>query len=190
MQVADRVSFQEMDYTRLAFPDKHFDAVFTMESLVHAYDVRRTLSEFHRVVKPGGRVAFFEYSIAPDDQLKDYVRTLPPRLQRLRDRFGDPDDWVINHSAMLALREMRHGRLPTMLDEIGFIDIQEDDITRHVQPSLMRLHRSLRRLYPFARLFGAYSAFVNTTVAAEAFPLVANADLFHYNITTARRAGG
>lgn len=189
-KVEDRVAFHQMDYTQTAFPDASFDAVFTMEALVHAYDLRRTLGEFRRVLKPGGRLALFEYSIASDDQIKDVISTLPDHIQRLRGRFGDPDDWIIERAALLSARELRHGHLPGMLREAGFIDVREEDISRNVEPSLLRLRGTLRVGYPLARLFRAHNRFVNTTTAMEAFPRVVSSGLFHYNITTAARPNG
>ena len=47
--VAKSVEFLVMSYSDLGFPSDHFDAVYTMETLVHAEDATRVLSEFWRV---------------------------------------------------------------------------------------------------------------------------------------------
>jgi sterol 24-C-methyltransferase len=58
-----RARFQVMDYRRLRFPAGHFDGAYTMETLVHAADGLAVLRELHRVLRPGGRLALFEYSV-------------------------------------------------------------------------------------------------------------------------------
>lgn len=55
-----RVRFQVRDFHALPYSDDHFDAIMAMESLMHALDLNKVLSEFRRVLKPGGRVAISE----------------------------------------------------------------------------------------------------------------------------------
>lgn len=56
--LADRTAFTGGDYHRLPFGDGEFDGAYSMETLVHSYDPRRALAEFHRVLRPGGRLVF------------------------------------------------------------------------------------------------------------------------------------
>jgi ubiquinone/menaquinone biosynthesis C-methylase UbiE len=49
--------FHEGDAQSLAFPDEHFDAVVCGFGIIHLSDPQRALTEMHRVLKPGGRVA-------------------------------------------------------------------------------------------------------------------------------------
>jgi len=58
--VGDRVRFEIADYHTLPFPENHFDAVIAIESLFNAFDLNKALLEFHRVLRPGGRVTFSE----------------------------------------------------------------------------------------------------------------------------------
>ena len=48
------------DSTRLAFPDRSFDAALCVDALHHVFDLERTLAEIARVVRPGGDVVIFE----------------------------------------------------------------------------------------------------------------------------------
>jgi sterol 24-C-methyltransferase len=57
--------FSGLDGVRLPFPDNHFDAVFSFESLCHAPDLKACYTELRRVCKPGGTLAFFEECITP-----------------------------------------------------------------------------------------------------------------------------
>jgi avermectin B 5-O-methyltransferase len=55
------VDYIEGDYNHLPFPDKTFDLVFALETFTHSPDPRKTLREFWRVLKPGGRVVILDY---------------------------------------------------------------------------------------------------------------------------------
>ncbi|QQS19181.1 class I SAM-dependent methyltransferase [Candidatus Saccharibacteria bacterium] len=71
------VDFQIADYNSLPFEDETFDVVFTCmrETFTHSSNPEATIREFLRVLKPGGRIAIFDYSIAPLDQV-------PPDIAR------------------------------------------------------------------------------------------------------------
>lgn len=64
--VSDRVRFEVADYHALPFPENHFDAMVAFESLFNAYDLEKALLEFHRVLRPGGRVAMSEIAKTTD----------------------------------------------------------------------------------------------------------------------------
>lgn len=61
--LADRVRFQYGDFMALPLQDSSFDAVMAIESLMHAPDLARVLAEFHRVLRPGGALAFSDYTL-------------------------------------------------------------------------------------------------------------------------------
>jgi cyclopropane fatty-acyl-phospholipid synthase-like methyltransferase len=58
--VSDQVRFEVADYHTLPYAEGQFDAVVAIEALFNAFDLQKALLEFHRVVRPGGRVAFSE----------------------------------------------------------------------------------------------------------------------------------
>jgi cyclopropane fatty-acyl-phospholipid synthase-like methyltransferase len=58
--LSDRVRIEVGDYHALTYPENHFDAVVAIESLMHAVDLDKVLLEFHRVLRPGGRIAISE----------------------------------------------------------------------------------------------------------------------------------
>lgn len=64
--VSEHVRFEVADYHALPFPENHFDAVVAFESLFNAFDLEKALLEFHRVLRPGGRVAMSEISKMTD----------------------------------------------------------------------------------------------------------------------------
>jgi SAM-dependent methyltransferase len=58
LQPAPRISFVNADATALPFEDRCFDLVVCGECLQYVSDWRRALDEFHRVLKPEGRLVF------------------------------------------------------------------------------------------------------------------------------------
>jgi len=58
-ELGDKVEFRVDDAERLSFDDATFDAVVG-SSVLHHLDLTQALSEIHRVLKQGGRIAFAE----------------------------------------------------------------------------------------------------------------------------------
>ena len=54
----ERVRVIEGDVTRVPLADASMDAVISQEAFLHVPDNARVLAEAHRVLKPGGRIAF------------------------------------------------------------------------------------------------------------------------------------
>jgi sterol 24-C-methyltransferase len=180
LDLENQCHFFLMDYTETNFPDNHFDALFTMESLVHAHNLKTALAEFFRVLKPGGKAAFFEYSLAPDFEIG--------RKYRLTRQEKELLEWVIQKGAMWSLRQMRHGKLKDFLSKPGFVKVYQEDITQNARLSALRLHRIARLPYKFVKFFHLQEQFFNTTVAAKFFPLVEQKfGLIRYQVTFAQK---
>ncbi|MBT8401947.1 MAG: class I SAM-dependent methyltransferase [Rhodothermia bacterium] len=57
--LVEQATFQQADgATRLPFADTTFDAVMCIDAINHLPDRERVLTEWHRVLKPGGRLLF------------------------------------------------------------------------------------------------------------------------------------
>lgn len=56
--IADGVAenLQVMDATELKFPNAMFDKVYSLHTIEHIPDIKKTLREMERVLKPGGRL--------------------------------------------------------------------------------------------------------------------------------------
>jgi ubiquinone/menaquinone biosynthesis C-methylase UbiE len=56
--------------TELPFPDEHFDCAYATESLEHAVEIERAVTEMCRVVKPGGRLVIIDKNAEQFGKLK------------------------------------------------------------------------------------------------------------------------
>ncbi|GGK90958.1 methyltransferase type 11 [Sphaerisporangium melleum] len=80
--VTDRVTFEYGDYTGLTYPDDSFDAVLALESLQNAPDLQLVLGELFRVLRPGGRISFSDFSLesaAEPARVRRFMSTLKLR---------------------------------------------------------------------------------------------------------------
>lgn len=88
--------FTAADATNLPFADESFDAVTMSYGLRNVADYPRALREFHRVVKPGGRLVVLEFSsptsAAFDRVYKEYLMRAIPAVARRAS--SNPDSYV------------------------------------------------------------------------------------------------
>jgi SAM-dependent methyltransferase len=162
-----------MDYSATNFPDNYFDAIYTTETLSHSPDIRKTLKEFFRILKPDGKVAFFEYTLAPDEKFSDWERKML--------------DVVVEGSAMMGLKNFRHDQFTEVIKKAGFENVNEQNITENIRPSFYRLHKLSVWPYKFVKLFGLQKFFINTTAGYEYYKM-ANKGLFRYCVFTGNKS--
>ena len=169
------VEFHLMDYTRLAFADQTFDGVYTMETLVHAPDYHDALRELHRVLKDGGKIVLFEYSMSP-------VEELTPAQRRIA-------DLVNRESGMHSLPHFTHGSFPRILEDAGFGAVTVEDITPRIAPMFRRMYRWAWLPYQAIKLLRLERHFVNPTTVVEGIHPIFRQGAARYNIITARKHG-
>ncbi|MFS8159165.1 MAG: class I SAM-dependent methyltransferase [Candidatus Roizmanbacteria bacterium] len=116
-----QIDLVNADYHRLPFADGSFDGICTMETLVHAHNHQLVLSEFLRVLKPGGKVVLFEYTIPELDSIPKLARNLAER--------------VIRNTGMTSLPHFTHGSMGRILENAGFQQAQSKDISKNVHAS-------------------------------------------------------
>ncbi|PLB45208.1 S-adenosyl-L-methionine-dependent methyltransferase [Aspergillus steynii IBT 23096] len=103
------------------------DGIYTIETLVHASDLIAVLKELRRVLKPGGRVAFYEYdhwAAAAQEKAKSSVEA------------SQADEKVREYGAIAPGSAAQPESLAQSLVRAGFCDVQETDLSRNVRPLL------------------------------------------------------
>lgn len=78
-----KVTLRQGDAQDLQFPDDHFDTVISFLLLCSVPEPETAASELYRVLKPGGKLLFFEHVISPDPKLSRWQSRLNPLWRRL-----------------------------------------------------------------------------------------------------------
>lgn len=174
LNLQNKVKFKLGDYTKLDFPDKTFDGVYTMETLVHVPDYKKALKEFNRVLKPNGKLVLFEYSTASRKNLT------PKEL-----KFADILDMISKESGMHSFPYFLHDKFPEILKNAGFKNIIVSNITSYIMPMLKTFYLIAYIPYIFIKFFGLQKRFINATSAVEGYRNIKNGDVWRYNIISA-----
>lgn len=149
----NKIKFYLKDYSATGFPNNHFDKVFTLETLVHSPNLGKTLSEFRRILKPKGRAVFFEYSRA-------YPKEFPKWEAKMFSLINE-------YSSMTSFNKMFHNTLLKSVEKAGFKVLIDEEITKHILPSLERFYAYAKVPYKIIKLFNLQKYFVNTTAGVE-----------------------
>ena len=135
------------------------DGIYTIETLVHASDLPTVLAELYRVLKPGGRIALYEY-----DHWRD--QGAAASVGAAGDDSPAMDDKVRQYGA-LARADGDAGTggwdgLAQAVAQAGFVDVQERDISAHIRPLLRWLVFFLSLPCLIVVALGVESYFINT----------------------------
>lgn len=170
LNLQNEVKFKLGDYTKLDFSDKTFDGVYTVETLVHVPNYKKALKEFHRVLKPNGKLVLFEYSMA---SRKNFL----PKELRIADMVNE-------EGGMHSLPYFLHDKFPEIMKNAGFKNVIVTNITSHIIPMLRIFYLIAYIPYLFITFLGLQRKFINTTFAVEGYRK-SRSDLFRYNIISA-----
>lgn len=153
-----QVTAIKADYHNLDFiPSESIDGIYTMETLVHATDLRRALEGFYRILKPGGRYAGHEYETINVTTAKD--------AGSLAD-----DVLAISIQSAMPLDLMKEGYLKQTLEDVGFVDVQIQDLSDNVRP-MLRLFFWLAIIpYLLMKMLHVDKYFTNTVAGAGGLP--------------------
>ena len=170
--VSSNLEYHLMDYSNTNFEDNKFDAIYAIESFVHSPAPRDTLKEFFRILKPGGRLVIFDYTMSNDNEFTDYEKKM--------------FDIIVECTAMGSIKIMRHDSFINLFKEQGFKHIIQKDISKNILPSIRKLNKLAKIPYVFVNFLKLHKHFINVTAAIEVYKL-AKKGLFKYNIFTAKK---
>lgn len=173
LNLKNKVKFKVGDYTKLDFPDKTFDGIYTMETLVHVPDYKKAIKEFYRVLKPNGKLVLFEYSMAPRKKFT------PKELEVA--------DMVNEESGMHSLPYFIHDKFPEILGNAGFKNVTVNDITSYIMPMVKIFYLIAYLPYIFIKFLGLQRKFINAMSSVEGYRIIKNYDYWRHNIISATK---
>lgn len=169
--------FQVGDFQQLEFPDNSFDLIFVVESLCHAPEMVRALSEAFRVIRPGGRF------IVIDGFRTNQFDSLDGRLQLAA---------TLVERSMAVNHPMRIDTWLQLTRDVGFEVLDVYDLSNAIMPNLLRLQRLARGFFkyqPLSRLIQQLmpARLVRNAIAGLLMPLTVEARAQGYwSITLAK----
>ncbi len=164
------LTYIEMDYHHLSFSDQKFDGVYTTETFVHANDPQQVLKEFHRVLKPNGRLVQLEYSHDPYSTMSSYD--------------SDAFQFINKYAAMPTFNLLEHGVHAKMLEAAGFRIISSTNHAKNIEPMLRWFMLLAYLPVKIIRVLGVEKKFVNAIAAVDLWRM---RNKMHINIIVAQK---
>lgn len=159
------VRFVLGDYSATEFPDEYFDVIYTTESLCHAKDMAKTMREFFRILKRGGRVCFFDYVI-------DTRRPTP--------WYEELQAFLQEYAGTYGAGQQNPGQIAELMKRAGFVDIKEQDWSQYTKPTFDRLRRIAKPLAWVRPSSKLAPYFVNAVAATHVYSNLYEQGLFRY----------
>lgn len=137
----ENLKFTYGDFHKLEFKDSSFDLIFGLESICHANDSRKVLSEVYRVLKNGGQFVLYDgfrqvdFEILPGNLIQAAILT---EKSLAVNRANKIDDWL------------------KIASKKGFKLKVKADLSQTIMPNLCRLQLLARRYFEnplLARIF-------------------------------------
>lgn len=134
--VDDRTEFLYQDFTEMSsLDDDSFDVVWGLEAICHAPDKRSFLEQAYRVLRPGGRLIVVDGFATERDPSPEGERKMRKWLE----------GWKLPNLA--HVEDFRDH-----MEDLGFENIEEEDIKEDVLPSLKFMYHYSFVGYPGAKL--------------------------------------
>ncbi|WP_078897022.1 class I SAM-dependent methyltransferase [Streptomyces sp. NRRL S-495] len=153
----DRTAFAWGDFHELDLPAGSFDGVYSMETLCHAHDPARALAEFHRLLRPGGRLVLLGPAAVPRAEM-------PGTQQALLDPYLDA-------MVLPGARRYTTRTLGGLVTGAGFRLEEELDATRYYLPTTEALYGYFRLPYAVLRRLGATEHWLGLRSTVEMYEL-------------------
>ncbi|KAI1396331.1 S-adenosyl-L-methionine-dependent methyltransferase [Hypoxylon fuscum] len=147
---------RKMDYHHLeSFAAESLDGIYTMETFVHATDPKSVLAGFYRILKPGGRLAQFEYDHNTLDSAPEDIATSMVNVNK--------------YAAMPTNAISQPGVFKQMLQDAGFEDVVVRDYSDNIRPMTRIFYLLAIVPYFFIRLFKLERRFINTVAGVGSY---------------------
>jgi tocopherol O-methyltransferase len=135
-----KISFQVQDYCNTQFEDASFDVIWACESSSSAPDKVKMLTEWTRLLKPGGRLIIL-----------DFFKT---------ESVTDKNSWLDDWASLWAMSPLvTDNDMVNAMQAVGLTVLTTDDLSKEVAPTVKRMYWSyLFGKYPskiYNSLFGA-----------------------------------
>jgi ubiquinone/menaquinone biosynthesis C-methylase UbiE len=164
------LSFQLGDFNHIPFPDQQFDVVFGVECLCYSLDNHQTLAELYRVLKPGGRLVVFDGYRNPG------FETFPEEVQLAVSLFETSMAVQQGMNEIAAWIETSQ--------KIGFILVENTDITESLYPNIDHLHRLALRYFAANGIMRRLSLFFQKYLVRNAIFALVGPTLFGQGIAS------
>jgi cyclopropane fatty-acyl-phospholipid synthase-like methyltransferase len=151
-----QVAVRLMDYHHLeSLDDQSFDGIYTMETFVHATDPKAVLAGFFQKLRPGGRLALFEYD-------HEFVNNSPDDMANSMRK--------INDFAAMPTNDLSHpGVFKEMLEEAGFTDVVVNDYSENIKPMTRLFYLVAYIPWLIVTFLGLEKHFINTVAGVESY---------------------
>jgi ubiquinone/menaquinone biosynthesis C-methylase UbiE len=129
--ISERIRFRQGNALALPYPDASFDFVFGSDAWCHVPTREKLLAEAYRVLKPGGKILFFDwldrgslcetfrfvYAFPPLETFESYRYGLQQAGFEIECTDQDPQRVFSAHVAAIQQRMMQHRRM--FIDQCG-----------------------------------------------------------------------
>lgn len=123
-KVQDFTDFAVADFTDTNFPDASFDVIWSCESIAHATDKLATLREWHRLLKPGGRLIILSYFSS-------------------NEVTSEAGKWLDKWCNLWAMSKFESAEMISKLfHKLGFSIKHHEILDTKVYPTIKRMYRS------------------------------------------------
>ena len=142
--VAEKAEFEVNNYTATNYPDESFDVVWAIESVCHVAEKADFLREAHRILKKGGRLILADF------------------FSNTKNHALDKNSLLSKWATTWAVPEFEYYKdLEAKAKEIGFAKVEDEDATKNITASAIRLYLAFYPGYVcdgFLRMIGKRNA--------------------------------